>query len=52
MASSVTEGQIKKLRKAGYLSDDIAHGLPDGGNSSPPLGPMRGLYFSPISSAD
>ena len=31
MASSVTEGQIKKLRKAGYLSNDIAHRLPDEG---------------------
>ena len=31
MASSVTEGHIKKLRKAGYLSNDIAHRLPDEG---------------------
>ena len=31
MASSITEGQIKKLRKAGYLSNDIAHRLPDEG---------------------
>ena len=29
MASSATEGQIKNLRKAGYLSNDIAHRLPD-----------------------
>ena len=29
MASSVTEGQIQKLRDAGYLSSDIAHRLPD-----------------------
>ena len=52
MASSVTEGHIKKLRKAGYLSSDIVHRLPDEGNSSPPPGPMRGSYFFPISSAD
>ena len=35
MASSVTEGQIKKLMKAGYLSDDIAHRLPDEGQLIP-----------------
>src|SRR4051812_37241347 len=27
MASPVTEGHVKKLRKAGYLSKDIAHRL-------------------------
>ena len=32
MASTVTEGHIKKLRKAGYLSNDIAHRLPDEGH--------------------
>ena len=31
MVSSVTEGHIKKLRKAGYLSNDIAHRLPEEG---------------------
>ena len=31
MVSSVTEGHVKKLRKAGYLSKDIAHRLPDKG---------------------
>ena len=31
MASSVTEGQIQKLRNAGYLSSNIAHRLPDDG---------------------
>ena len=29
MASSFTEGHIKRLRKAGYLHNDIAHPLPD-----------------------
>ena len=31
MASFVTEGHIKKLLIAGYLSSDIAHRLPDEG---------------------
>ena len=31
MVSSVTEGHIKRLRKAGYLSNDIAHWLPEEG---------------------
>ena len=35
MASSVTEGHIKKLRNAGYLSSDIAHRLPDEGELIP-----------------
>src|SRR4051812_4891002 len=52
MVSSVTEGHIKKLRKAGYLSDDIAHRLPDEGQLIPTPGPMRGWCSSPISSAD
>ena len=51
MASSITEGQIKKLRKVGHLSDDIAHQLPDEGQLIPTPSPMRGLFFSPISSA-
>ena len=29
MSSSVTDGYIKKLRSAEYLSSDIAHRLPD-----------------------
>ena len=52
MASSVTEGQIKKLRKVGYLFDDIAHRLPDEGQLIPTPGSMRGWCSSPISSAD
>ena len=42
MVSSVTEGHIKKLRRAGYLPDDIAHRLPDEGQLIPTPGPMRG----------
>ena len=42
MVSSVTEGKVKKLRKAGYLSKDIAHQLPEKGQLLPPQGPMRG----------
>ena len=52
MVSSVTEGDIKKLRRAGYLPDDIAHRLPDEGRSSLLQNPMRGWYSSPISSTD
>ena len=29
MVSSITDGDIKKLRRAGYLPDNIAHWLPD-----------------------
>ena len=42
MVSSVTEGHIRKLRRAGYLPDDIAHRLPDEGQLIPTPGPMRG----------
>ena len=42
MASSVMEGQIQKLRDAGYLSSDIAHRLPDEVELIPTPGPMRG----------
>ena len=47
MASSVTEGQIKKLRKAGYLSDDIAHRLPDVGQLIPTPRPHERDVFLP-----
>ena len=47
MASSVTEGQIKKLRKAGYLSDDIAHWLPDEGQLIPTPRPHERVVFLP-----
>ena len=52
MVSSVMEGDVKKLRSAGYLPDDIAHRLPDEGQLIPTPGPMRGWYSLPISSAD
>ena len=52
MASSVTEGHIKKLRGAGYLSSNIAHRLPDKGQLIPTPGPMRGWCSSPTSSMD
>ena len=52
MASSVTEGHIKKLRKAGYLSNDIAHQLPDEGQLIPTPRPHERVVFLPNSSAD
>ena len=45
MASSVTEGHIKKLRKAGYLSDDIVHRLPDEGQLIPTPRPHERVVF-------
>ena len=47
MASSVTEGQIKKLRKAGYLSGDIAHRLLDEGQLIPTLRRHERVVFLP-----
>ena len=47
MVSSVTEGHIKKLRKAGYLASDIAHRLPEKGQLIPPLVP-HDLSHSPV----
>ena len=47
MASSATKGQIKKLRKVGYLSDDIAHRLPDEGQLIPTPGPHERVIFLP-----
>ena len=47
MASSVTEGQIKKLREAGYLSDDITHRLPDEGQLIPTHGSHERVVFLP-----
>ena len=35
MVSSVTEGHIKKLRKAGYLASNITHRLPETGQLIP-----------------
>ena len=45
MASSVTEGHIKKLRSTGYLSSDIAHRLPDEGQIIPTPGPHERVVF-------
>ena len=47
MVSSVTEGHIKKLRGAGYLSKDIAHRLPDEGQLIPTPGPHERVVFLP-----
>ena len=47
MASSITEGHIKKLRKAGYLSNDVAHRLPDKGQLIPTPRPHERVVFLP-----
>ena len=55
MVSSVMDGDITKLRRAGYLPDGIAHRLPDEGQLIPTPRPhkrvvllthfLRGLGF-------
>ena len=45
MASSVTEGDIKKLRRAGYLPDDIVHRLLDEGQLIPTPRPHERVVF-------
>ena len=47
MVSSVMEGHIKKLWKAGYLSNDIAHRLPDEGELIPTPRPNERVVFLP-----
>ena len=47
MASSVIEGHIKKLRKVGYLHNDIVHRLPDEGQLIPTPGPHERVVFLP-----
>ena len=47
MVSSVTEGHIKKLRKAGYLSNDIAYRLPKKGQLIPTPRPHERVVFVP-----
>src|SRR3954463_10030874 len=47
MVSSVTEEQITKLRKAGYLSNDIAHRLPEVGQLLPTPRPEERVVFLP-----
>ena len=45
MVSSATEGQVKKLRKAGYVSKDIAHRLPKKGQLLPTPRPHERVVF-------
>ena len=45
MVSSVTEGDVNKLRRAGYLPDDIAHRLPDEGQLNPSPEPHERVVF-------
>ena len=47
MASSVTEGQIQKLRNAGYLSSDIVHRLPIEGELIRTPKPHERVVFLP-----
>ena len=47
MVSSVTEGHIKKLRKAGYLSNDIAYWLPEEGQLLPTPRTHERVVFLP-----
>ena len=45
MASTVQEGHIKKLRRAGYQPDDIAHLRPDEGQLIPTPEPHERVLF-------
>ena len=45
MASSITEGHIKKLRGAGYLTANIAHRLPDEAELIPTPRPHERVVF-------
>src|SRR3954470_4523513 len=47
MVSSVMEAQVKKLRKAGYLSKDIPHRLPEEGQLLPTPRPHERVVFLP-----
>ena len=47
IVSSVTEGHVKKLRKAGYLSKDIAHRLAKEGQLLPTPRPHERVVFLP-----
>src|SRR3954465_11354949 len=47
MVSSVTEVQVKKLRKARYLSKDIPHRLPEKGQLLPTLRTHERVVFLP-----
>ena len=50
MASSVKKKDIKELWEARYVAKEIIHRLRPKDRSSLPQSPMRGLYFSHISS--
>src|SRR3954466_7165468 len=41
------EAQVKRLRKAGYLSKDIQHRLPEEGKLLPTPGPHERVVFLP-----
>ena len=45
MVSSVTEGDITKLREAGYLAENITHRLPDAGQIVPTPEPHERVVF-------
>ena len=45
MVSSVTEGDIKKPRRAGYLHNNIAHRLPDEGQLIPTPRPHERVVY-------
>ena len=45
MASSIKREGIKKLREAGYLSEDIAHRLPAKGQIIPTPEPKQRVMF-------
>ena len=45
MASSVTEGHIKKLRSTGYLTAEISHRLPARGQVIPTPEPNESVVF-------
>src|SRR4051812_28047215 len=47
MVSSVTEAQVKRLMKAGYLSKDIPHRLPNKGQLLPTPRPHERVVFLP-----
>ena len=47
MVSSVTEGHIKKLRKARYLSNNILYRLPEKGQLLPTPRPHERVVFLP-----
>ena len=47
MVSSVMEGHIKKLRKAGYLSNNIVYQLPEKGQLIPTPRPHERVVFLP-----